>query len=488
MKGRLKELRISGSRIANHSVSPFITYCNAFIDEAHRDEETVFMRYLSQRGVSHENTVVNSLPEDRVLCPKIDPKEAFKVALFEMSKGTSYLFNFPFYNVPNNFIGFIDLLEKVEGTKSIFGEYYYRVIEIKSAKRIKEKHILQAAYYNLLLGEIQGYTPVEFHLINSENKREVYNYSNYSERIQSIINSIYEIYESNQIPAPILDLRGNLYPWSKYSTNSAIANNDISLLSGIGGKKRQPFIDAGFDTIRKVANSEISKLVEIKGVATKSATKYKQQAQVLTNSSPSIMSNEFFDIKGSGNQRIYLDIENTIEYFAKFEDTIECIYLYGILIEDKNEKKEASFFIEKPDDLEERKRIFCEFVKLLNQYPETNIYHWGYHEKTHLKKEAEKLRVVNEFNQIKHRLIDISSIFKKSIILPVYTYSVKDVSKYLGYVWEDIDMEGSATIFMYLSYLNSKNENIKNTLIRYNLDDVKAMSHIVNSDILILND
>ena len=36
------------------------------------------------------------------------------------------------------------ILHSIE-TKSIFGDYFYEVIEIKSAKRIKEKHVYQAA-------------------------------------------------------------------------------------------------------------------------------------------------------------------------------------------------------------------------------------------------------------------------------------------------------------------------------------------------------
>ena len=52
--------------------------------------------------------------------------------------------------------------------RSIFGNYHYIVKEIKLARNIQNAHIFQAAFYNYLLGKIQGYTPNSFYLINRD--------------------------------------------------------------------------------------------------------------------------------------------------------------------------------------------------------------------------------------------------------------------------------------------------------------------------------
>ena len=54
---------------------------------------------------------------------------------------------------------------------SEFGPYGYQVVEIKSARNIKEGHILQGALYNRVVGVLQGFEPPEFYIVNRD--REV---------------------------------------------------------------------------------------------------------------------------------------------------------------------------------------------------------------------------------------------------------------------------------------------------------------------------
>ena len=56
----------------------------------------------------------------------------------------------------------------MDGVPSVFGDYSYRVVEIKSAKRLRESQMLQAALYNRVLGLVQCYEPPVFQMVNGE--------------------------------------------------------------------------------------------------------------------------------------------------------------------------------------------------------------------------------------------------------------------------------------------------------------------------------
>ena len=58
--------------------------------------------------------------------------------------------------LPEGMYGYADVLEKRNG-ESVWGNHHYVVREIKVARNVKEPHLLQTAFYTLMLGRIQQY-------------------------------------------------------------------------------------------------------------------------------------------------------------------------------------------------------------------------------------------------------------------------------------------------------------------------------------------
>ena len=85
-----------------------------------------------------------------------------------MSAGGQFIKDMPLICWPQGLNGRPDVLERVDGVPSVFGDFSYRVVEIKSARRLRESQILQGALYNRVLGLVQGYEPPVFQMVNGD--------------------------------------------------------------------------------------------------------------------------------------------------------------------------------------------------------------------------------------------------------------------------------------------------------------------------------
>ena len=105
--------------------------------------------------------------------------------------------------------------------------------EIKLAKNLKRDHVLQAAYYNLVLGKIQGFTPEEFYLVNRNNDIFSYKFSDYKSTLELAISDVLKIKTGEIIPSATY---GSVkYNWTTYTNKIAKEADDVSLIPGISG-------------------------------------------------------------------------------------------------------------------------------------------------------------------------------------------------------------------------------------------------------------
>jgi len=66
-------------------------------------------------------------------------------------------------------------------------------------------------------------------------------------------------------------------------------------------------------------------------------------------------------------------------------------------------------------------------------------------------------------------------IIKKAAVLPIYSYTVKDVAKYFGFKWTAEDAGGAQSMIWYDQWLENKNKKQLKEVLRYNEEDCRAM-------------
>ena len=137
------------------------------------------------------------------------------------------------------------------------------------------------------------------------------------------------------------------------------------------------------------------------------------------------------------------------------------------------------YFLAETPELEQA--MWIDFLSWLRYLPaEYKVYHYAHYEKTALKKLSEKYKNSDELHSFQELLIDLKKSVDKSVIFPLYFYSIKDIAKssFVNFKWRHAKAGGGQSIFWYEQWLETKDRQTLQDIIDYNEDDVRATEHL----------
>lgn len=149
-------------------------------------------------------------------------------------------------------------------------------------------------------------------------------------------------------------------------------------------------------------------------------------------------------------------------------------YLIGIILKTNDSVTEYSFWA---DDSEDEGGIFVELIELLKPFKNLLVYHYGSYEIQALQSIAKKMpqEYKEALSMIVENSFNLPSIFTNNVYPPTYSNSLKEIARFLKFEWTEKDATGlQSTVWRYKWEL-SRNEDLKNKLLQYNIDDCKAL-------------
>ena len=449
--------------------SPFSLYCKYHANRDKMDPPDPFLRALSDKGLEHESDVRESDYPHAEDITYETPEDGFLQGLQSMARGVDALSECPLYWLPDGMMGRPDILEKRQG-RSVFGAHHYVVREIKMAMNITESHVLQGAFYAKMLGHIQGRQPDDFHVTNGDKHTTTYQYAEHADRLLKYTQAAARIIRGDERPPAIYGCGSP--PWTRLCNETAMKNNDVSLVSGVGASMRNKMIAAGLHTVRDVASlSSARELQGIRGVGKKTSEAYFDAARAISRGKPVKKSGGMVALPDRSTE-IFLDLEGLN---AVFDDTLTD-YLIGALVREKDGTESYHAFVA------ERKRedvMLLDFLDFMDMQSDYVIYHWHNYERVHMRSLMTRHGRESHMGLLEPDvMLDLHVIATKAYAFPTYTNSIKDVAKYLGFAWRHGgDVVGATSaIDMYLRYakdLGSNREGMQ-LIIDYNEDDCMA--------------
>jgi len=231
---------------------PFKVWCefHAPKDQA-VDEVSRYDEIKMRRGVEYENTwVAEHCPGFR----KIEPEygfQALKNSIQAMMEGIPAIHAPQLWLLSDGIYGKADVLVRNDGASSDLGNFHYRVLEIKRSGSLKEYQVLQAAFYNRILGRLQGYTPERFSVVLRDSEEEIL-YSNVDLKIDEMLNRFHRIRDGVENPEPKgLDKTDS--PWRVYGNRMLRERMDLTLLPDVGPAGRTSLREKlGVESIRDI--------------------------------------------------------------------------------------------------------------------------------------------------------------------------------------------------------------------------------------------
>jgi predicted RecB family nuclease len=154
-------------------------------------------------------------------------------------------------------------------------------------------------------------------------------------------------------------------------------------------------------------------------------------------------------------------------------------YLIGVIVKTETSQTEYSFWA---NDVTEEQDIFIRFLDLLNIQNDFVAYHYGSYEVQVLKRISKKLpqQYQDKIKNVIDNSFNIITLISNDIYIPAYTNGLKDVAGHLGFKWSDEKASGLQSIVWRYNWAINSDTIIKDQLIRYNIEDCRALMQVQN--------
>ncbi len=280
----------------------------------------------------------------------------------------------------------------------------------RPSKSIRERHKIELAYlaFVLLLNNKKIGVGIE---LSTEIKR-IYPRIG---RIPPILLEMKRVFESVAPPDPTFSYACRNCPFHRECVEYATQKGDISMINGIGERRKHTLEKAGYLTVDDVSAANPELISKYTGITFKEAERIVKQAE-------SIKTSHWFALEKNELS------SNEYEYFFDVEKGENEIYLFGVITKVSGKSTYEYFIIGKKWE-----SSWKDFLGLMNMYPDAPIYHYDVFDRNVVNKFATKSKMNVE--DLTRRFVDLYKVVTRSFVLPVRFYSLKDVARTVGFKW-----------------------------------------------------
>jgi uncharacterized protein len=168
---------------------------------------------------------------------------------------------------------------------------------------------------------------------------------------------------------------------------------------------------------------------------------------------------------------LYFDIEAAPD--------VDVIYLHGVLVVDHRHQTEQ-FHALLAESADQEQAAWEQFLDLVLQYPQAPIYHFCPYEAQTARKLTQHYGSLpaDELQRLLTRFVDIHWCVTEAVTLPVESYALKHIARWMGFEWRDSEANGAQSICWYNEWLATGDRAYLDAILRYNEDDCRATYHV----------
>ncbi|MEH2310773.1 MAG: TM0106 family RecB-like putative nuclease [Nostoc sp.] len=442
-------------------------------DKSQRDDVNELLQKLQQDKIAHQLSFLAHLTYHQPDYPYGNWERGEAATLELMQRGVDYIYKgilLATYSEGYTLLSRPNLLVKQPG-QSRFGDWMYVPAGIELGKRPKQEYQVVAAFHAQVLATVQGVIPeIAWLLLRRTNDRSyAVDLFKWIPRMQQILEEFIQVLELPNPPEVFISRQKcNLCHW--YSQCYAVAQSEkhLSLLPGVTPIRYTQLQALAITTLESLANTSPSTLENLLGFDRVVAPKLVVQAQSALERRPIILPYPLpiKDITFTAPIELYFDIEA--------QPDLDLNYLLGVLVVDKlaNTEQFYSFLADKPEDEE---LVWQQFLDLVWQYPEAPIYHFCVYEFDTVKRLAKLYKTpYASVRPVLNRFVDVYEQLTQSVALPVESYALKAIARWLGFEWREKEASGAKCIYWYDQWLETGDRTLLEIIQSYNEDDCRA--------------
>ncbi|WP_269604444.1 TM0106 family RecB-like putative nuclease [Prochlorococcus marinus] len=382
--------------------------------------------------------------------------------------------------------GNLPILKKTSGD-SIWGNFSYQPVLARQGKKITREHRLILSMTGLLINNLQKYQSQKGLILHKENdiikveKIRLTNKMN-TELIKSLLNLERDI--ESKDPPPITSNRKKctICSWRKYCDSVSIQEGYLSEVSGIGAKRELLLNKIGINNIEDLAKIKHYKL---KAKLDKFGTQHGDISKQLISQAQSQSNNKAIKLNPEEELKNLKQAKGFLIYDIESDPDIKHDFLHGFIRIPNNLNNEINFKKIKYSPLLNLEKntensLWERIKRKLNRHKDLPILHYGETEPISLLKLGLRQGAsTHEIVAIKKRFIDIHLLIRENWRLPVRNYGLKSIAEFIGFEWEQSNIDGARALLWWRQWKKSRRLNNVysknlNSIFKYNRDDCIA--------------
>ncbi|MEM8602247.1 MAG: TM0106 family RecB-like putative nuclease [Cyanobacteria bacterium P01_H01_bin.121] len=362
-----------------------------------------------------------------------------------------------------------DLLVRQPGTSN-WGEWVYVPVQMRLGRRPKLEYQLTTAYQAHVLAQVQGVEPPEAWLMLRDRGRYAVTLAERLPQMQELLHACLDLFATQREPEVFIARnRCNLCQWFNACYSHAQAQQHLSLLPGVTPKRYAALKSINVTTLESLAATSSQTLLRLPGIGEDVAYKLVRQARSTLQNRP-LLADWPEAIPPTASVELYFDIEA--------QPDLNLAYLHGVWVVDRSSQAPTfhAFLAEQPA---QEAQVWQQFLDLVLSYPDAPIFHFCTYEADTIKRLARLYGTdARVTKRILRRCIDIHEWVTETVTLPVESYALKPIARWLGFQWRDSDANGAQAIYWYEQWLKTGERHFLDSIVSYNEDDCRATHHV----------
>ncbi len=406
---------------------------------------------------------------------------------------------------------------------SKFGNWSYATADIWLSKRPKLEYQIIAAFHAQVLASIQGRMPENAWLMLRTKGLWAVNLHQRMSQMFEILDECIEMLENRAKPEVFISRQKcTLCGWYTACHEEAESLKHLSLLPGVTAKRYAILKVLRLTDLESLANANPDLLASYPEFVAGVAVDVVQQARSTFLNQPFVRGErssatdyvtDLTDVKDRGSaadfvtdltdvtdrgsaatavnqsiaapilrqkpipysQSVFLPIAPIELYFdIEAEPELNLDYLHGVLVVDRYNKTEKYYeFL--AESAAEEGVAWSQFLELMWTYPIAPIFHFCDYEVKTFKRLAKLYNTPTYlWKPVLKRFVDIHKYVTQKAIMPVESYALKPIARWLGFEWRDAKANGAQCVCWYDDWLKTGDRSILEAIVRYNEDDCRA--------------
>lgn len=458
-------------------------FLDIYGDPRQQDAPSDYLLKLRQDGVDHRTEVLQSFqPLHQPQFAPGDWAAGAKATLDLMAQGVDTIHQavlvMPAAMEGVQLVSQPDLLVKRPGW-SCWGAWTYAPIDIKLGKKPKLDYQVIGAYHAYVLSRVQGVWPDQSYLALRGGQLYPIEIGRLVLKLQDLLNHCLQDLRLPQTPELFIShSRCDLCHWFGHCYGEAKAQRHLSLLPGVTPARYEFLRQHHITTVAALAQTSPLYLAPLPGFGESVAEKLVHQAQALIDNRaiprtdhhaphgfplwpedlPEAEVELFFDIEAAPDQNL--------------------IYLHGVLVVNRLTGAETFHPLLAESHHEER-RAWKEFLDLVHTYPDSPVYHFCPYEAQTVRKLGQRYGTSNRhIEALLSRFFDVHKCVTDGVTLPIESYALKHIARWVGFDWRDEGANGAQSICWYNAWAETGDRAYLDAILRYNEDDCRATYHV----------